>query len=165
MDILQQLQHFTKGELIQGKWMIGIAIIVLLPLVFFLFKSNLSLQKGMAIPVGLLMAISIVYGSYVLYSKPKYLTETEKEIQLNPKEKLDSELQKVKTDDKSYTTLKYVWGTCVIVSIVLYFVVGKDFHKGLSLGFAILFLSFLIIDSFFHQRLNSYLEELNKLTI
>ena len=66
MDILQQLQHFTKGELIQGKWMIGIAIVVLLPLVFFLFKSNLSLQKGMAIPVGLLMAISIVYGSYVL---------------------------------------------------------------------------------------------------
>lgn len=164
MDFLQQLQHFTKGELLQGKWMIGIAIVVLFPLAFLLFKSNFSLQKGMAIPFCLLMIISIGYGSYVLYSKPKHFTETEKEIQLNPKEKLDSELQKVKADDKSYTTLKYVWGTCIIVSIVLYFVIGKDFHKGLSLGFAILFLSFLIIDSFFHQRLNSYLEELNKLT-
>lgn len=44
MDFLQQLQNFTKGDIQQGKWMIGVEIIFLLPLAFLLFKNNLSLQ-------------------------------------------------------------------------------------------------------------------------
>ncbi|SFW74171.1 hypothetical protein SAMN02927921_03864 [Sinomicrobium oceani] len=165
MDVLQQLHHFTQGEILQGKWMIGIAVIILFPIAFSLFQGNVSFQKGMAIPVCLLIAINIIYGGYILYSRTKYLTQTEIEFRSHPQQTLDAELQKAKADDQSYTTLKYVWGGCAIVFIVLYLVVVKDFYKGLSLGFAVLFLGFLVIDLFFNRRLNLYMEELNKLTI
>ncbi|MBB4806019.1 hypothetical protein HNP38_001291 [Chryseobacterium defluvii] len=161
MDFLQQLQHFTKGEIQQGKWMIGIAV-VLFPFAVFLFKTNLSLQKGIVIPVCLLMLISIAYGGYVLYSKPGHFMKTEKQYHYNPKQALDSEWQKAKSDDKSYRILKYVWGFCTIVFIILYFVFTKDYYKGLSIGFAGLFFALLLIDSFFHQRLNMYIENLQK---
>lgn len=163
MDFLQQLQIFTKGDVQQGKWMIGIAMVVLLPIAFLLFKNNLSLQKGMAIPVCLLFIINVGYGSYVLYSKPKHLEKTEQQFKTNPQKTSGAELEKAKADNKSYTTLKYVWGFCAIVFIVLYFVVARDFYKGLYLGFASLFLGFLIIDSFFHQRLKIYTDNLNLL--
>lgn len=158
MDFLQQLQNFTKGDMQQGKWMIGLAVVILLPLAFLLFKNSLSLQKGMSIPFFLLFIINVGYGGYVLYSKPKHLAETEQQFQANPPQTLDSELQKVKADDKSYSILKYVWGACAVIFIAIYFIISKDYYKGLSLGFAGLFFGFLLIDSFFHQRLKLYSE-------
>lgn len=143
--------------------MIGIAVVILLPLAFFLFKSNLALQKGMAIPVCLLLALNIAYGSYVLYSKPTLLLQTETKFYSNPEQTLDSELQKAKSNDKSYLTAKFVWGLCTIMGIVLYFVSSKDYYKGLSIGFAGLFFGFLLIDSFFHQRLTIFMKTLQAL--
>lgn len=163
MDFLQQVQNFTRGDIQQGKWMIGITIIFLFPLAFLLFKNNLSLQKGMAFPVCLLLVINVVYGSYVLLSKPKHLEQIEQQFQSNPKQTLNSELQKAKADDNSYKTLKYVWGACIIVFITLYFILSKDNYKGLFIGFAGLSFGLLLIDSFFHQRLKLYLEMLQKL--
>lgn len=162
MDFLLQLQHFTKGDIQQGKWMIGIAVVILLPLAFLLFKNNFPLQKGMAVPFCLLFTINLGYGGYVLYSKPKHLKQTEKQFQLTPKTTLDLEVQKAEADNKSYRTLKYVWGICAIIFIALYFLLSKEFYKGLCIGFVGLFFGFLIIDSFFHQRLEIYLDALNK---
>lgn len=138
--------------------MIWGAIIFLLSLGFLLFKNNLSFQKGMAFPVCLLFVINVVYGSYVLHSKPKQLEQTEQQFQSNPKQTFYFELQKVKADDKSYNILKYVWGACVIVFITLYFIPSEDSRKGLFIGFVILFFGFLLIDSFFSQRLRLYLK-------
>lgn len=114
----------------------------------------------MAIPVCLLFVVNIGYGGYLLYSRPKHVSLAEKQFQLSPKKAFDFELQKAKADDKSFSTLKYVWGVCTILFVALYFFISRDYYKGLSFGFALLFFGFLIIDSFFHQRLKIYLETL-----
>ncbi len=163
MDFLHQLQTLVRGDIQQGKWMVGIALVVLLPMALFLFKNNLSLQKGMVIPVCLLIIITICYGGYILYSKPIHLEQTEQQFQSDPQQSLSAELEKAKTDDKSYSMLKYVWGICIIAFTVLYFVLSKDYYKGLSIGSVGLFFGFLMIDSFFHQRAKIYLDALQKL--
>lgn len=163
MNFLQSLQTWAKGDMQQGRWMIGLAIVILLPFIVFLFKNNQSLQKGIALPICLLLLVSIGYGGYVWYSRAQHISHAEKQFQRSPKQTFDVEVQKIKADDKSFSALKYAWGAGIIFFVALYFFLSKDYYKGLSLGFALLFFGFLLIDSFFHQRLKVYLETLQKI--
>jgi len=158
MDFIQNLQTWTKGDITQGKWMIGIAFFILLPFCILLIKTNNSLQKGMLIPLCLLFLMNVGYGSYLLISKPKYVTERIVQFELNAEETIKNEVTKIKVDDKSYTMTKYIWAGLLILSIVCFFVFNKDYFQGLSLGFAIMFLGMLLIDVFLHHRLKLYLE-------
>lgn len=158
MDLIPHLQTWTKGDIIQGKWMISIAFLILLSLCILFIKTNNSLQKGMLIPLCLLFLLNVGYGSYLLISKPKYATERTAQFQLNAEEIIKNEVGKIKADDKSYTMTKYIWACLLILSVVCFFIFNKDYFQGLSLGFAIMFLGMLIIDVFLHNRLKLYLE-------
>lgn len=161
MDFIPHLQTWTKADISQGKWMIGIAIFILLPLCILLIKTNNSLQKGMLIPLCLLFLMNVGYGSYLLISKPKYVTERTAQVQLNAEETIKNEVAKIKAEDKSYTMTKYTWAGLLILSVVCFFVFNKDYFQGLSLGFAIMFLGMLLIDIFLHHQLKLYLTFLN----
>ena len=157
MDFIPHLQTWTKADIIQGKWMIGIAFFILLPLCILLIKANNPLQKGMLIPLGLLFLMNVGYGSYLLISKPKYATESKAQFQLNAGETIKNEVAKIKADDKSYTMTKYTWAGLFILSVVCFFIFKKDYFQGLSLGFAIMFLGMLLIDVFLHHRLGKFM--------
>lgn len=157
MDFITHLQTLTKGDIIQGKWMIGIAVFILLPVVVFLMKSSHSLQKGMLIPMILLFLMNAGYGGYLLFSKPKYAEERTAQFQINTDETIKTEAAKIITDDKSYTMTKYIWAGLLIVSIICFFIFEREYFEGLSLGFAVMFLGMLLIDSFLHNRLKLYL--------
>lgn len=160
MDFIPHLQTWAKGDISQGKWMIGIAFLILLPLCLLLIKTNNSLQKGMIIPLCLLFMLNVGYGSYLLISKPKYVTERTAQFQLNAEETIKNEVGKIKADDKSYTMTKYVWAGLLILSVVCFFIFNKYYFQGLSLGFAIMFLGMLLIDVFLHHRLEKFLSSL-----
>ena len=85
MNFLQGLQTWAKGDMQQGRWMIGLAIVILLPFIVFLFKNNQSLQKGTAIPICLLLVVSIGYGGYVWYSRAQHISHAEKQFQRSPR--------------------------------------------------------------------------------
>lgn len=163
MDFIQHLQTWTKGDIIQGKWMIAIAVFILLPIAVFLMKSSHSLQKGMLIPIGLLFLMNVGYGGYLLFSKPKYAEQKTIEFQLNPKETIKNEVVKIEADSKSYTLTKYLWVGLLIVSIVCFFIFTKEYFQGLSVGFGVMFLGMLIIDMCLHYRLKYYLVVLNNM--
>ncbi|GAA5089343.1 hypothetical protein GCM10023210_14050 [Chryseobacterium ginsengisoli] len=142
------------------KCMIGIAIFIILPICVFLFKNGHSLQKGMVIPLFLLFLMNIGYGGYLLSSKSKYVENMENQFQLDAQRTVKNEVITIKTDDKSYTLTKYVWTGLIIISLVCFFIINKEYYQGLSLGFAIMFLGMLLIDTFLHQRLKLYLTAL-----
>lgn len=121
MDFTRHLQTWTKGDISQGKWMIGLAVFILLPLCILLIKTNNSLQKGMLIPLCLLFVMNMGYGSYLLISKPKYVAERTAQFQLNAEETIKKEVAKIKTDDKSYTMTKYIWAGLIILSVLCFF--------------------------------------------
>lgn len=157
MDFITHLQTWTKGDITQGKWMIGIAIFILLPVIVFLMKSSPSLQKGMLIPMTLLFLMNAGYGGYLLFSKPKYAEERTAQFQINADETIKTEVAKIRTDDKSYTMTKYIWAGLLIVSVVCFLIFKKEYFQGLSLGFAVMLLGMLLIDVFLHNRLKLYL--------
>lgn len=163
MDFIQQLLIWTKGDIIQGRWMIAIAFFMLLPIAVFLIESSHSLSKGMLIPISLLFLINVGYGVYLLFSKPKYAEQRTIEFKIDPEETIINEMAKIEADNKSYTFTKYAWAGLLIVSVVCFFIFAKEYLQGLSVGFAVMFLGMLIIDMCLHYRLKYYLIVLNNM--
>lgn len=158
---MQDLQTWTNGDIVQGKWMITIAVFILLPIAVFVFKSSHSIQKGMLIPISLAFLVNVGYGGYLLFSKPKYAEQRITQFQINPEETIKNEVAKINADDKSYIFTKYVWAGLILVSVVSFFLLNKVYFQGLSIGFAVMFLGMLIIDTFLHNRLKLCLTTLN----
>lgn len=150
--MIQYFQIWTKGEIEQGRWMVLMAI-VLIPIIVLLFKSGgWSLGQGMVIPISFLLVVNLCYGTYLLSVRGNDVQELEIKIKERPMQVLKTEYKKVQKDNSTYKKLRLIWvalgAACALLS--LFFI--KDYYKGISLGFAILFIGLLTIDTFLHNR-------------
>lgn len=161
MNLLQQMQLWTKGDVLQGRWMIGIALVIFLPSILLFFKNNNPILHGMWIPLFLLLLMNIGYGSYLVLSKPKSLKETKIQYKKNPIQTVEIVLGNMKQADKSYRITKLLWATFMAISVLLYFVFTKNYFKGLTLGLMIMFFGMLVIDTMLHQRVKQAMETIN----
>lgn len=163
MDYLNHLQNWTKGEVFQGKLMLLLAFFTLLILVL-IFKSEHALLKGMMIPLGILLLINVGYGSFITFKRPVELKTSITQYQENREVYLQQAFEKAKLDDKNYTMIKRFWAVLLVVSLIAFFFVSKEYYLGLSLGFMVFFVVALLIDSLLHHRLKTILNLLTDLT-
>ncbi|WP_418123755.1 hypothetical protein ACNFU2_03530 [Chryseobacterium sp. PTM-20240506] len=165
MNYIQQLHHWAKGDLLQAKIMLAWAFIFCLPLICYCFKINKIFYKGLIIPLILLVLMLFGYGSYLLITKDKEVQKLEQQYLENQKEIISKEQSRGNANSQSYVVFKTIWGSLLLVSIVIYLLASSMYIKGFSAGCIILFLTLLITDTLFHARLNVYLsllQELNK---
>lgn len=163
MSLITYTKEWVKGEILQGKVMV-VAGLLLILFLFFIFKNENTVLKGMFIPIALLMVLNLGYGSFVLYSRPKHLEVISKLYQQNKQKAIQKELIKVQADNRNYTIIKPIWAMFIIASTIIFFFIKNEYYKGLALGLIFLFVSFLLIDSLLHHRLKPYLEALIKST-
>lgn len=161
MNFNLQLEHWANGETAQGKIMIGASILLAL-ISIALLKNDNGLLKGMLIPLCLLMAVNIGYGSYLVATRQKEVQRTQAQFARDAQQTLNAQLDKAKADNKTYGILRAVWAMLIVLCVVLHFVFARDYFRGMSLGFATLFLGTLIIDTFLHARLHAYLTALQQ---
>ncbi len=161
MEFIDYTTNWVKGEVFQGKVMLFIGALVLIAGVAILRGDN-SFLRGMLIPMGLVAFALIGYGGFQVVGRPAHLDKVSKIYQESPQKAVEQEYKKAKKDDKTYKNLRVVWAILIIVSAVLYLVVSKDYHKGLSVGLVGMFLSTLLLDSTLHNRLTIYLEGIEK---
>ena len=163
MDFIEYTNTWTKSEVIQGRIMIGIGILLLFVL-YGIFRSQNDLLKGALIPLSLLLLVLIGYGSYILYSRPAHAKES---IVLYGKSQTEAiEVEKVKhiNDNKAGKMLmKYVYPILIILSASALLIVSSLYYKGMALGFVLLFVSTYIIDNGFVTRSDAFLSFLNTL--
>ena len=157
MEFLQGLSVWAKGDALQGKIMVGVGLLLAL-LLPFLIKSQNRIFNGMLIPICLLLIANLGYGSYLLYSRAKHIATTTELYKQNPQETIQKELTKMQADSKSYTMIKRVWVVLIVIAVVAFIFLKNDYFKGLALGFLCLSVSFLLLDTFLHQRLKPYVE-------
>ncbi|MGH2623114.1 MAG: hypothetical protein ACRDE7_05565, partial [Sphingobacterium sp.] len=93
MEFLQQLHIWTKGEIMQGRWMLAFAIL-LLPIILLVTNSTHSLQRGITIPFILLFLIQLSYGGYLLISRTKQQQQNESNFKHNRQQAIINELSK-----------------------------------------------------------------------
>lgn len=161
LDYLQHYVNWANAEIEQGKWMVGVALVVLIPFLTIILKSSNVLLRGMTIPITLLLAVSLCYGGYLLINRPKSVEVTKMRYQMHPDETHKSEYQKGKSASNDFVILKKIWVVSIIIFCVSYLLVDTEYYKGLLLGFILLFAGLLFIDTFLHNRLIRYLLDIH----
>lgn len=152
MDFIQQLQLWEKGELLQGKIMIGIGVLVLIAFIS-IFRSQNELLRGALIPLGLLLLVLIGYGGYILSSRPAHVTQSVALYEQNKDEAITKEIEKHTNDNKAGKTLiKYVYPALIILSALVLLFISSLYYKGMAIGFILLFSATYIIDNGFVNR-------------
>ena len=163
MEFTKQLQLWASGDASQGRIMVVVGVLLGIS-AFLIFRSDNQMLKGMLIPIGLLIVITLGYGSFLSMTRHQHAIMAEQSFSTNRSELLEKELKKAEVDNRNYTFIKPVWAVIMIISVVLYFVASKDYFKGLSMGLMALSLGGFLVDTFLHDRLKPYLEVLRQLT-
>lgn len=163
MNLIEQLELWEKGELLQGKLMIAIGILFLIAFVF-IFQSQNVFLKGTLIPLGFLLLVLIGYGGYILYSRPAHVKKSMALYLQSEEESIQKEIEKHAKDNKTGNTLiKYVYPTFILLSAIALLFISSLYFKGMTIGFILLFSATFIIDSGFVSRSNEVITILNQL--
>ena len=158
MDFIQQLQLWEKGELLQGKIMIGIGILLLIGCIAILRSQHLLL-RGSLVPLGLLLMVFIGYGGYILYSRPAHVKQSIALYENSKDEAIVKEVQKHTNNNKAGKTLmKYVYPAFILFAAVALLFISSAYYKGMAVGFILLFAATYIIDYGFVSRSEKVLE-------
>lgn len=159
-DFFQDYYAWTKGEIEQGKWMVTAAVL-LAPVLILLVKNSNVILRGMTLPLFMLFAVNIGYGGYLLVNRNQQEQKVEMQTKSPADEALKNESQKLKKDHNVFVILKKIWVTLIVVSLILYLMTPEGYYKGLALGFAIMFVGLLTVDTLLHHRLIQYLESVD----
>ena len=162
MDFIEYTNSWVRSEVIQGRIMIGIGI-VLLFVFYSIFRSQNIFLKGTLIPLGLLLVILIGYGSYILYSRPTHAKESIELYQDSKSEAIEKEKEKHTNDNKvGKILLKYAYPILMILSVIGLLIFSSPYYKGMAIGFVFLFVSAYIMDNGFVSRSDEFLLYLNE---
>lgn len=161
MDFIEQTNLWVKSEVLQGRIMVGLGVLLLIVFIA-IFKSQNELLKGTLIPFSLLLLVLIGYGSYILYSRPAFANESIAQFETSKEQAIAQARAKHINDNKAGDTLiKYVYPTFMLIAVIALFIIGAPFYKGLALGAILLFVATYIIDTGFVSRSNAFIAFLN----
>lgn len=163
MEFSEQISKWATGDALQGKLMILVGAVALVSSII-IFRGDNSILKGMLIPLGLVILIGLGYGSFLGFTREAHASKAIEMYQKNPEMAISQEFKKAQTDDGNYTMIKKLWPILMIISAVLLFFFHGDYARGLLIGFLLVFVIGLILDTLLHQRLQPYLNFLNEIS-
>lgn len=161
MEFIEYANEWAKNEVYQGKIMIAIGIVLAIAFILICRNDN-EFLRGMLIPLGLLLAILLGYGSYILYSRPAHAKEIITIYKTSPEEAVKLEIAKHEKDNKAGKLLIRIYPILTVISIVLLFFASSLHYRGMALGSTLLFVSAFLIDSGFVSRSDAFLLFLKK---
>lgn len=165
MEFIEYANSWAKSEVSQGKIMIVIGVLLLVAFIGIVKNQN-ELLRGTLIPLGLLLAVLIGYGGYILFSRPAHVKQSISFYQQSEKEAIAKEQTKHINDNKAGKMLmKYVYPSLLILSAVALIMLKTPYYKGLAIGFALLFIATYIIDYGFVSRSDAFLSFLSELKL
>ena len=162
MEFINYINAWVKSEVLQGRIMIGIGVLFLIAFIFIIRSEN-ELLRGALIPMGLIIAVLIGYGGFILYSRPAHAKESIAMYKSNPQEAVVREMAKHTNDNKAGVPLtKYVYPALLMLSAFALFFALSPYYKGMAIGFGLLFITAFIMDSGFVSRSEAFLMFLNQ---
>ncbi|MBO9490368.1 hypothetical protein J7384_08345 [Endozoicomonas sp. G2_1] len=162
MNFNQILQIWLKGELLQGKVMIIVGVLLLLAAIA-IFRNQNELLRGTLLPIGFLITVLIGYGGYILQSRPAHVAQSEALYHSSPIQAVAREIDKHTSDNQIGNTLLKIYPVLAIIAIVVLMWLPSGSYRGIALGFTFVFLSALIIDNGFVTRSNAVIQAISKL--
>lgn len=99
MDLIKHTTEWVQGEVLQGKIMLVLGIIILI-ISIFIFKSDHEILKGMLIPIGLILLILFGAGGFQIIGRLAHISKVENVFAQNPKQAIQQEYEKAIKDNK-----------------------------------------------------------------
>jgi len=162
MDFITYINTWVKSEVMQGRVMIGIGVLLIFAF-FAIFRGQNELLRGALVPLGLLLLVLIGYGSYILQSRPAH---AKKSIALYKKSKVEAfEQEKIKhiNDNKAGKTLmRYVYPGIILLSAIILLLISSSYYQGMALGFILLAVGIYIMDYGFVSRSDAFIAFLDQ---
>ena len=157
MELVDHTVAWAKGEIFQGRIMFLYGLLLFISFAF-IWRSNHEVLRGTMIPLGIVICVMLGYGGYLMASRPSIPSKVGHAFSINPYQTAQDELTRLQADHKTYSALKPIWVTLIVVSAILYLLVSGLYWKGLSIGFMALFISGLVTDTCLHYRLSKYMD-------
>jgi hypothetical protein len=162
MNFTEYLNEWVQAEVLQGKIMVGVGLI-LIPVLWAILKGEHQLLKGALIPLALLLVVLIGYGGYILYSRPAHGAQSTQQFELDREQALKLEKAKHINDNKAGNTLLKIYPILMLISILPLLFAVPVYYKGMGLGFTFLFMAIFIIDYGFVSRSNAFMAYIDTL--
>lgn len=160
MELIEHTTEWVRGEVLQGRTMIIIGILIAIAGVFIL-KSDHTILRGTLIPLGLSAAILIGYGSFQVIARPGHVQNVETKLSSDPQMAIKTEYEKAQKDHRIYSMVtNYIYPILMMIVIALYFFYPSDQFRGIMIGCFGLFLTLIVLDSTLNYRLKTYMSAL-----
>lgn len=161
MDILKSIETYTIAQKWVGtNFMILGAVLLVLSAMFALFVTKSPLATGVKWG-GLIAGLFIFVGGF---SYRNFSEKTQKQVielhQKNQTECLNSEHKRMEKVDKGFLTYQITFASFLLLCIGVILFVGNPFFKGIAFAFALQVLGMMLIESFSHQSISNYTNEL-----
>ena len=164
MNFINFANTWSASEVLQGKIMLGLGI-ALLPTLFFIWRSQHLLLKGMLPPLVLLLSVLIGYGSYIIKSRPLHVKNSLSKFENSRIEAIKLEKEKHINDNKAGKKLiTYVYPAMIAFGLIAVIFLSSFYWKGMALGFILLAVSTYIIDYGFVSRSDAFIEFLSSIS-
>lgn len=163
MDFIEYINTWAKGEVFQGKIMMGVGLIAVFALVGIL-RSESEFLRGAIIPMILLVLVLVGYGGYILYSRPAHATESISMYQESTEKAVVQERAKHINDNKAGKMLmRFVYPSLIIICGIALLILSNAYYRGMAAGFILLSVSTYIIDNGFVTRSDAFVAFLDAL--
>ncbi len=161
MEFIEYINAWAKTEVYQGKIMIAVGIFLAIIFLAILRSENILL-RGALIPLGLILALLLGYGSYIIYSRPAHAKEIIGLYQKSSEEAIKQETFKHENDNKAGKLLIRIYPILMLVSVITLFFISSPYYKGMALGFVLFFIAIFIVDNGFVTRSDDFLSFLKQ---
>jgi len=156
-ELLQYTTNWMKGEVLQGKTMIIVGVVLILALVFIAKGENILL-KGTQIPLGIIISVLVGYGSYVVLKKPLEIQENIEIYKQQPDRATEIALERQTKDYNNYKNLIRIYPILMLLAVSFVIFTTDEYSRGMAIGFLLLFCTAYTVDSCFMSRTVTYLE-------
>lgn len=155
---LQAMQIYFQGEKIEA--LIFILPIGLLSLVFgvwLLIDNANSFTRGVSIPFILMGLLMGTVGGIVGYRTPGQVASLEQSLELNAKEAIQIEMERMTKVNKAWPVYLFIWGIMGLIGLGLRFLAPSDFLQGIGISMVFFAGVALLVDGFAERRTHPYL--------
>lgn len=158
MNFLDATQKLYNGDVLQAKLMLLCSIICFV-VIFIGFRTGNAIFKGTIIPVFIIAALYAVFGVLSIKNYQNRIDSLTERYETSPQTTLEQEHSRAEKEIAGYNgVITKTWPIIMIVGLVLFLVVTKDFVRGLGLGLMLFSLLATIGDLALQTRLEQYLD-------
>ncbi len=160
MEIIQEFQAYIASQKAVGTQFILIGIGLLVIAILFHFSGSSQLSSGLKIGAAICGLLIISGGVGYRTTETKLLRSQTALYQKNQSEFKKVETERMQKVVKDYPIYQIIFGSFIILSLLIVWVVKKPFWHGVAFSVMILFIAVIIVEGYSHKSIKSYFEYL-----